>query len=552
MLSYVSRLKLSALGVALGLLFFAASLTPSMIPKSAVLFGVLGGLAMTIGYLIAVVLIGLWHYMQLPVTHSKIGRGLVRSALTLMGIAALIWGLMIHRPGQDSIRALMGMEPLGSGHEVLVLAVSAAVFMVLLLLGRIFLFFIRRLDSPLARFVPPRVAIALSIVVVATFSWYVSNGVLLRWGLNTVDSALAEVDALIDPAISAPTNPLRSGSPASLIGWETMGARGRSFAAGGWDAIAISEFYSDAQADDYEVLDPIRIYAGLNSAETIEARAQLVLDEMIRTKAFERSAVVIATPTGTGWVDEAAVDPLEVLFRGDIAIVSMQYSYLMSPLALFVEPDVAPDSARALVRAVQGYWSKLPEATRPKLYLFGLSLGSYGSEQALSLIDWMDDPASGALWSGPTYGNVLWKQLTHSRTPGSLVWLPKIGDGKTVRFTTQENALIEPGKVWTDPRIVYLQYPSDPITFFETSLAVRPSDWMIEKRAPDVSDLVRWYPIVTMLQLGIDMLAAADVPAGYGHLFAASHYIDAWVALSEPSNISEADVTRLKADFAPK
>ena len=98
--------------------------------------------------------------------------------------------------------------------------------------------------------------------------------------------------------------------------------------------------------------EPIRIYAGLNSAEDIEDRAALVLEEMKRVGAFDRSILIVATPTGTGWIDSAAVDPLEIMHRGDTAIVGMQYSYLMSPLALYVEPDLAPESAEALVNIV--------------------------------------------------------------------------------------------------------------------------------------------------------------------------------------------------------
>jgi uncharacterized membrane protein len=43
---------------------------------------------------------------------------------------------------------------------------------------------------------------------------------------------------------------------------------------------------------------------------------------------FERSVLVVATPTGSGWLDNGAVDTLEYLHGGDTAIVATQYSYL--------------------------------------------------------------------------------------------------------------------------------------------------------------------------------------------------------------------------------
>ena len=294
---------------------------------------------------------------------------------------------------------------------------------------------------------------------------------------------------------------------------------------------------------------PIRIYAGLNSAESIDERARLVLAEMKRVGAFERSLLVVVTPTGTGWIDPAAADPFEALHSGDTAIVGMQYSYLMSPLALLVEPDQAPESAKALVNTVYEHWRQLPPEARPKLYLHGLSLGSYGSENALSPMTMIDDPINGALWSGPTFGNPHWSELTNNRNSDSPAWLPRIGDGRTARFTNQINALGIPGSSWSRTRLIFLQYPSDPITFFEVAAAFRPSEWMVGKRAPDVLPSFTWYPLITMLQLAIDMLVCTDVPKGFGHVIAAEHYIDAWVELTDPDAWRAEDSERLKQFF---
>ncbi len=187
--------------------------------------------------------------------------------------------------------------------------------------------------------------------------------------------------------------------------------------------------------------------------------------------------------------------------------------------------------------------------TRPKLYLHGLSLGSYGSENALSPLNMIDNPVNGALWSGPTFGNPIWQDLTRNRNSDSPAWLPRISDGRTVRFTTQENALDLAGSSWSQMRLVFLQYASDPITFFEITSIFRPSVWMTGERAPDISENFRWYPLITMLQIAVDMLVATDVPEGFGHVFAAEHYTNAWVALTDPENWQTEDTERLKALF---
>ena len=163
--------------------------------------------------------------------------------------------------------------------------------------------------------------------------------------------------------------------------------------------------------------------------------------------------------------------PLEILYRGDVASVSVQYSYLPSWLSLLVEPDYGADTARAVFRVVYDYWRTLPKERRPRLYLFGLSLGARNSDLSADLFDVIADPYQGALWAGPPLDSVTWRKVTAMRTAGSPVWLPRFRDESLFRFTTQRNALNEAKTSWGPMRMVYLQYPSDPIVFFEmTSL----------------------------------------------------------------------------------
>jgi uncharacterized membrane protein len=541
--SYIDRYNISVSGIALGLLFLSASLTPSMIPRSALIQGTLGGLVMVIGYLFATIMIWIWRFLELPEFKNGYRRAL-SGLFLLIGLTVLITSLLTFRGNQNELRALMTMAPLETGHEVLVMAVAGGLFCILLLFGRFFAAIIRFVHNRIPGRVPPRVSFFFSFLLVAIISWNIGNGVIARRLLNITDETLREIDALIDPDLPIPDDPLRSGSTASLIPWETLGARGRQFIAGGMSREQIAELHGGKSAKK-----PIRIYAGLNSANNIPERAKMVLEEMKRVGAFERSLLVVVTPTGTGWIDPAAVDPFEALHRGDTAIVGIQYSYLMSPLALLVEPDQAPESAKTLVNTVYEYWRQLPVHSRPKLYLHGLSLGSYGSENAMSPLNMIDDPISGALWSGPTFGNPIWKALTNNRNGDSPAWLPRIGDGRTARFTTQVNALDIPGSSWSRTRLIFLQYPSDPITFFEVAAAYRPSEWMVGELAPDVLPGFKWYPMLTMLQLAIDMLVCTDVPKGFGHVIAAEHYIDAWVELTDPEAWRAEDSDRLKQLF---
>src|SRR5690606_39011765 len=297
------------------------------------------------------------------------------------------------------------------------------------------------------------------LLAVALF-WSAAEGLVFRLTLRILDSSFQEMDALIEDDLAMPGAAIKTGSAASLLSWKDLGRQGRRFVSSGPMGAEIGAFFGQA------ALDPIRVYVGMNSADTADERAALALEELKRTGAFDRSILIVVMPTGTGWVDPAALDPVEYLHRGDVASVAMQYSYLASWLSLLVEPDYGAEAGDALFRKVYAYWSSLPREGRPKLYLHGLSLGAMNSERSADLYDVIADPFQGALWSGPPFPSRTWRSVTDGRNPGSPEWLPLFRDSSIFRFTNQNNALDVPGAEWGPMRIVYLQYASDPITFF--------------------------------------------------------------------------------------
>ena len=99
---------------------------------------------------------------------------------------------------------------------------------------------------------------------------------------------------------------------------------------------------------------------------------------------------------------------------------------------------------------------------------------------------------------------------------------------------------------WGPIRIVYVVNPSDAITFFEENMWFREPDWMKQPRAPDLSPELRWVPLITFLQVGLDMLSAASVPPGHGHTYAVEHYTEAWVEVSAPEGWTDVETARLK------
>ncbi len=533
--------SLSLTGLLLGTLFFAASLTPSLLPRPHLVQGVLSGTCFAIGYGIGTFLLWLWDYLQLPRLQGRISHAVKIIAVTFSGAIALVF-LWYAADGQNSVRALMGLPAVESARPFKTGAIALISFILLIALARLFQKIYRSSSRWLDRYVPQRLSRFAGFVLAAVIFSTAINGVLFRFGLHVLDSSYRKFDALIEAEVPQPQDPLKSGSPASLVKWDELGRMGRSYVSTGPDASQISTFTGRSAHN------PLRVYVGLRSAETAKERAKLALAELIRIGAFDRSLLVVTIPTGTGWVDEMGIDPLEYLHDGDVASVAVQYSYLASWLSLLVEPDYGSETAIALFDEVYNYWTKLPKTDRPKLYLYGLSLGAMNSQLSSELFQVLGDPYQGALWSGPPFTSHLWRFITNHRNAGTPEWLPVFRDGSYARFTNQENALKLADSHWGPMRIVYLQYASDPIVFFDPKDFYREPDWMKTPRGADVSPQLRWYPVVSMLQLALDLALATTTPIGYGHVYAPQHYIDAWVEVTDV-NWPQSEIDRLKQHF---
>lgn len=536
-------LSLSGVGLMLGALFFAAALTPTLIPRSYLTQGALAGGCFAIGYLAGLCWRWLWHYLELPEPSARVrsGANALAAAACLLIVVIFLWR---SAEWQNSIRAVMKMAPVETAHPFKVCGIALITFVVLLALGRLFVLLARFLAACKRRFIPQRIANVIGVLVAGLVFWSIASDVLVRTAFNALDSSFRELDAVFEPERPQPTAPGKTGSPASLVKWNELGRTGRRFIASSPTAAEISAVTGHATQE------PVRVYVGLGGAGTAQARARLALDELKRQHGFERKILIVVTPTGTGWIDPAAMDTVEYLHHGDVASVAMQYSYLNSPLSLLFQPDYGAEAARALFSEIYGYWTTLPKESRPKLYLHGLSLGAMNSEKSAELFETIGDPIAGALWSGAPFESRIWRAVTASRNPGSPAWLPEFGDGRFVRFMNQNGPTVPTDAPWGPMRVVYLQYASDAITFFAYRNAYQAPAWMTAPRGPDVSPELRWYPIVTMLQLALDMAVANGTPMGFGHVYAPEHYVEAWVAVTDVQDWSADALARLKDHLA--
>ena len=540
LLDWLDR-RTSGVGLVTGALFVAGSLTPSLIPRSPQIQGILAGFCFAAGYGVAVLAGALWRYLQLPRMTDRQARLLV-PAMGAVALVIVTVFLLRSAEWQNDIRAAMTLPPAEGVAPFVVAGLGTAVASVLLILGKLLVALGRYVSARIAQVLPRRQARVLGVLLTILVTYQVFSGVLVRNVVSSIDQSAQALDDLIPAEQIAPDQPWQTGSAESLVAWQDLGREGRNFVATTPDPQAI------AGVTGQPARQPLRVYVGLNAADTLTARADLAVRELERAGGFDRSTLVVAMPTGTGWMDPAAIEPLEHLNHGDVATVALQYSYLQSWISLLVQPEQAAEAGRALFGAVHRRWQQLPEETRPRLYLYGLSLGAHSSQQSLRLHEMLDQPIDGALWVGPPFVSQLWQTLTAERDPGSPAWLPHLTTGEVVRFTDGRQS-VHDGGPWGEVRIVFLQYGSDPIVFFRSDSAIRPPEWLASPRAPEVSPDLRWYPIITQLQLAFDMAIALEVPIGHGHVYAHVDHIDPWLAITDPPGWTPERLQALRDHF---
>jgi uncharacterized membrane protein len=120
------------------------------------------------------------------------------------------------------------------------------------------------------------------------------------------------------------------------------------------------------------------------------------------------------------------------------------------------------------------------------------------------------------------------------RDPGSPIWRPIYEGGKTVRFGPDVESLLAPVARWAQPRIVYLQHASDPITWLGLDVFLNKPEWLDPPRGPDVSAHTPYVPVVTYFRMVIDLVLGTNAPVGHGHKFGPAQ-AEAWSLILPPS-----------------
>ncbi|RFU19209.1 alpha/beta hydrolase [Geodermatophilus marinus] len=520
------------------LVFGCASLTPSLLPRGWLLQGLVAGITAAIGYGVGVAIA--WFVAEVADRRlSAAARHRAWQVVAVAGPVLVVVALWLGVRWQRQIHRLVGLDPPEGWSAVGVVVVAVLVFAGLVAVARGVRWTGRWLVRTLGRVLPGRIARPLGVVLAGALVVFLLNGVLFGGLVEAANSAFGVRDDGTEAGAVQPTVPERSGGPGSLVAWDSLGLQGRNFVGTGPTPEELAAF------SGRPALQPVRAYAGLATAEDAADRAAVAVRDLQRAGGLDRAVLAVVTTTGTGWVDPAASTTLEYAFNGDTAMVAMQYSYLPSWLSFLVDQAKAREAGRALFDAVYGAWAQLPPEDRPRLLVFGESLGTFGGEAAFSGLADIANRTDGVVWAGPPNFNELWRELVADRDAGTPEWLPVVEDGRTVRFADEAPDLAEPPGPWDRPRVVYLQNASDPIVWWSPRLLLSRPDWLEGERGPDVSPEMVWLPVVTFWQVTADLVFSTGVPDGHGHRYEAD-YADAWAEVAQPPGWTDADTERLR------
>lgn len=302
----------------------------------------------------------------------------------------------------------------------------------------------------------------------------------------------------LDPAFaSPPPSEHVSGGPGSALAMAELGREGARF-------VWTHAVDADVKAVVGKKLkrQPVRVFVGFDAASTPEQRVGLAMAELRRTGAFDRALLLVVAPAGTGYANPTPVDVAEILMRGDCAAVSVAYGVLPSFLSLG-RVDLAARTQGLLLQAIADEVASRPRKQRPRVLLYGESLGARVAQAAIP-----NGPADldrlgidTALFVG---------------TPGGLQSDAFHEACRDVSWTLDNPEQLPTVMPEPRPRVWFLEHDGDPVVRFRRELAAERPVWLPVggERGRNVPESMTWRPGVTWAQVLVDVLFATNVKPG--------------------------------------
>ena len=325
-----------------------------------------------------------------------------------------------------------------------------------------------------------------------------------------------------------------SGGGGSLVPRERPDFEGQRLLGTILPASAMRELRDDGR----RVAEPLRVFVGVRSAATVEERCALAVDELERLGAFDRRRIVVCSATLRGYVNPVPLQAEELLSRGDVATVCVQFHDRRTALMPLKVP-IAARTHRELLRRL----AERTGAQGPEIVVYGESLGAWASQNVFRRegVRALDALRVGrALWAGTPFFSRLPRLMAKHKVPC---------DERVAVLNTRELLAADPedaGRL----RFVFLQRRADPVVVFSgLELLWRRPEWLPDApfRPEGVPRAQRWIPGITFLQVLGDLTKAtrwtSDVPRAAAHDYRVELPLAVNIALGHA--ISRREATRL-------
>ena len=315
-----------------------------------------------------------------------------------------------------------------------------------------------RLAGVLGRSGSPGVAVRVLShgVVVAGFAGACVAGLGLYLTRFTVQNRLLE-----EAYAAVPNRFGVTGGPGSAYAFAALGREGRRFVSQAHTAGELTAVLGVPATDPVRVFVPLGQLSGRPQHD-----AAAVVAEMERVGAFEKGVIVLAVPTGDGYVSYVQTETVELLTAGDCATVIVPYAQIPSTWAFFAVGRRAAAYYALYARAIS---ERLRESARPaRLFLFGESLGSIVALDAFGpdLVAQLEALGfAGGLYLGvPKYSHV--DRVLRPRDPA-------VHEAGGLQYAGDRAGLLA-----ASPGHLNVTHPSDPLAVADVSqLARHPVDY---------------------------------------------------------------------------
>jgi uncharacterized membrane protein len=216
------------LGTVIGALFVYLGFLPTLLPRGWVLQGVLSAVLFTIGYSIGLIISHFYRRFknkEIATSKKQQLRKYTFIVLAILYIVALVVGFH----WQQDVRALVNQPPEYSFSVIGTTLVALLIIAFILLVARSIRSLYGWLKRLINRHVPKPIAYTAAWVITVLLVIGILNGVIISGVMGLLNQGYSVKNGTTDEGIVQPSDMHLSGSPKSLIKWDTLGRQGRSF-----------------------------------------------------------------------------------------------------------------------------------------------------------------------------------------------------------------------------------------------------------------------------------------------------------------------------------